>query len=132
MFYLFEMIQKFDRRVKKNKIPVIICGDFNSNQDSSMFSFMRGEEVKVYHKVQEKHEFLYEKITEQVQQKPLSLVGNLINCYSLYPSIDEKGIVSRGLPEFTAYAKDVKKVIDHIFVTTKDFETISLLELPKR
>lgn len=64
MFYLFEKIQKFDKRVKGNKIPVIICGDFNSNQDSSMFSFMKGEEVKIYHKVKEKHEFLYEKITE--------------------------------------------------------------------
>ena len=56
----------------------------------------------------------------------------MISCYSLFPHIIDDGSIQRKFPEFTVYAKDVKKVIDHIFVTKKDFDILSLLELPKK
>ena len=69
-------------------IPILMCGDMNSNPDSSCFAFMDGKAIVPYHRVvkkNKKHLHLYDVISEDVKTKNLVLQGKFTSSYSMFP-----------------------------------------------
>ena len=116
-----------------DEIPVLLCGDMNSGQDSSLFAFMDGRPIKPNRKVRTKNHYLYDVVTAEVDKTKMTLPGKFSSSYTRYPHMSDKGNKTiYKFPEFTVYSNDNKKVIDHIFYTKKDFEVISLLTMPNQ
>ena len=90
-----------------DEIPILLCGDMNSAQDSSMFAFMDGRPIKPYRKVRTKDKHLYEVITEDIKTKNLVLPGKFVSSYSKFPHHNpNKNKTVYKFPEFTVYSKD--------------------------
>ena len=130
---MFSKIQGFDERVLTDDIPVLLCGDMNSGQDSSLFAFMDGRPIKPNRKVKKANHYLYDVVTEEVNKTKMMLQGKFNSSYARYPHESEtRNKTTHKFPDFTVYSNDNKKVIDHIFYTKKDFEVISLLTMPNQ
>ena len=133
MCKMFETIEGMDKRVKTDEIPVLLCGDMNSAQDSTVFAFIDKKPIKPYKSVKDECKHLYDAITFGRQTQNLVLPGKFKSSYSLYPQKDANNKTIHKFPEFTCYTKGHHGgVIDHIYYTDKHFDVVSLLELPKK
>ena len=92
---------------------------------------MRGEAIVPHKAVAKENVHFYDKVTEEANKTPLTLVSKFLSSYTQYPNINSDGSVRKGYPPFTVYSIAVQKVIDHIFFTKKHFDVVSVLEMPK-
>lgn len=93
-----------------NKLPVVICGDFNSSVDSGVYEFFSKGLIQQNHDDFGNH--TYGTYTTEGLSHPFSLK-------STYGNVGE-------LP-FTNYTPDFKGVLDYIWYTTNTLDVVSLL-----
>lgn len=110
---LMDEIDKFSSKhtsSSADKVPTIICGDFNSAPDSGVYEFFSKGSIQQDHDDFGNHS--YGTYTTEGVSHPLSLK-------SAYSNVGE-------LP-FTNYTPGFKGVLDYIWYTTNTLDIISLL-----
>lgn len=95
---------------ESNKVPVIICGDFNSTPDSGVYEFLSEGNVSPKH--EDFGPYVYGDFTDEG-------IHHSLNLKSTYATIGE-------LP-FTNHTPDFSGVLDYIWYNTDALQVTSLL-----
>src|SRR5690606_5483275 len=99
------------------EIPLLVCGDFNSTEDSSVYQLMSGGRVAPDHL--DLGQYQYGSFTRDGIEHPFSLR----DAYAPLKGTQEQ------LP-FTNYTPNFADVIDYLFYSTNTLEVVELLGPP--
>ena len=120
---------------KFGKLPVILCGDFNSFPVSSVGSIMRNQDIlnengthwKLSDCKSKNQKPKFKKVIKAFADKNLSpVLGTLTSAYDHY----SKGMDANSCnPPFTNYTLQFKATLDHIFFNER-VKLTELLEVP--
>lgn len=92
------------------KLPLVVCGDFNSEPDTPVVNFLKGEHITID----------FDPCGILRVMMPVRNTLNIDNAYSIL----------NAEPQYTNYTDNYKGVLDYIFISTQSIKVTSCLLVP--
>lgn len=109
---LLKELEKFN---VGRKLPLILCGDFNSLPDSSVYEFLSTGQVRAIH--------------PDLKRDPLGITSKASDFRHDLQLVSTHVSVTGSEPQFTNYTRDFVGTLDYIFSTPR-LHPVSMFEIP--
>nr|CCA14064.1 carbon catabolite repressor protein putative [Albugo laibachii Nc14] len=113
MWQTFTLVKKIERILSGRDLPVVLCGDFNSEPSSAVYQFLSRNHVASDH--------------EDLQ--PLASVFNSIEIAHCLALASSYASVFRSEPEYTNYTGHWTGVVDYVWYTPSNLALFAALKM---